>query len=431
MGSEPNRLPFGNAPQEEEPAKLISPLPDIQTLIAKIRRQADRAKTVESSVGFIDVGIEELKQIKLDGWRQYHELVDRRILDDPDPFWNYDTDLDKAINELGILRQRLILEESYQAAPVQREEPSQPKPVFTAAGEGSASTAPQVAPPAPEVMDIRQLASYLGMSDSWLYKNYESEGLPYFLLGTSLRFRKDEIDSWSKKRTEALPSDSLGVEPVKEKRAAKRSRPAPTSDNSQAILITTRLESADTSIHPKIISRMDRLVSLLYEKGYLSQGEALRFKNWMLTGARRDPGDTKIAWLKQRKSLVTCIILCHYAELVSISEAKGKEPPRPDFGATIERDFIAEDKPMLQNIDRDFAKDIDREVKFFIEYIRSYAKRNELDFPLDNSLAAALAEYFDDIDGSEGLAVEATEIKTNGKDLDFQMMKLFHTLSTS
>ena len=116
-------------------------------------------------VGYIDVGIEELRQIKIDGWKQFHELVARNRLDDPDPFWSYDSDLDKAINDLGILRQRLILEESDRSAPVRREEAPQPKPVFAAAGESPSSTiTPQSA--LPEVMDIKQLATYLRVSES-------------------------------------------------------------------------------------------------------------------------------------------------------------------------------------------------------------------------------------------------------------------------
>jgi len=426
MDSDPDRLPFWDADEEKEPAKPIPPLPDIDGLVTRIKRQADKAKTFEGKVGFIDIGVEELKQIKAEGWRQYQELVDEHNLDDPDPFWRYDTDLDRAIKELSVLRQRMIVEESERSAPARVENERKPMPMSTNAEE---SPAPPATPPAspPEIMNVSQLASYFEMSEEWVYRNYEPAEIPYGKLGTELRFRKDEIDLWWKTNQEAMQKKKRG----KRKVACEPTHQAPISNNSQASPSAPPHESPDIGIHPKITSRIDQLVSLLYEKGYLAQGESLRFKNWMLNGARRDPGDTKIAWLKQRKSLVTCIILSHYAELVGISEAKGKEPPRPDFGATIERDFIAEDKPMLQNIDRDFAKDIDREVKSFIEYIRSYAKRNDLDFPLDNSLAAALAEYYDDIDGSEGLAVEAKEIKANGKDLDFQMMKLFHSLSSS
>jgi hypothetical protein len=202
------------------------------------------------------------------------------------------------------------------------------------------------------------------------------------------------------------------------------------ASGSQASPVPSQDEEANTGVHPKILSQIERLVALLYEKSYLTQADSSRFKNWILKGARRSPNEDKIAWLKQRKSLVTCIILCHYAELVSIPETQGKKQPRPDFAASIERDFIAEGKPSLQNIDRDFARDIDREVNAFIEYMRTYARRNELEFSTNNMLAAALAEYYDDIDGSEGMAVEIKEIKNSGKDLDFAMMQLFHVLST-
>jgi len=47
-----------------------------------------------------------------------------------------------------------------------------------------------------EVMDIRQAASYLGISGDTLYR-YASEGfVPAFKLGNRWRFRKSLLDSW-------------------------------------------------------------------------------------------------------------------------------------------------------------------------------------------------------------------------------------------
>lgn len=47
-----------------------------------------------------------------------------------------------------------------------------------------------------EVMDIRQAADYLGISNDTLYR-YASEGfVPAFKLGNRWRFKKSLLDSW-------------------------------------------------------------------------------------------------------------------------------------------------------------------------------------------------------------------------------------------
>ena len=66
-------------------------------------RQSDKAKTIAGKVGFIEIGLAELQQIKIDGLRQFHELADQDNLDDHDPFWSYTDDLDKTINKLVVL----------------------------------------------------------------------------------------------------------------------------------------------------------------------------------------------------------------------------------------------------------------------------------------------------------------------------------------
>ena len=56
------------------------------------------------------------------------------------------------------------------------------------------SALPQTAPR--DVMDIRQAASYLGISADSLY-NYASQGtVPAFKLGNRWRFKKDLLDGW-------------------------------------------------------------------------------------------------------------------------------------------------------------------------------------------------------------------------------------------
>jgi excisionase family DNA binding protein len=61
-----------------------------------------------------------------------------------------------------------------------------------------------------EVMDIRQAASYLGISGDTLYR-YASEGfVPAFKLGNRWRFRKSLLDSWMDEKSGVTPA----VEPV-------------------------------------------------------------------------------------------------------------------------------------------------------------------------------------------------------------------------
>jgi excisionase family DNA binding protein len=56
--------------------------------------------------------------------------------------------------------------------------------------------------PVREVMDIRQTADYLGISEDTLYK-YAAEGfIPAFKLGNRWRFKKSLIDVWMEKMSE-------------------------------------------------------------------------------------------------------------------------------------------------------------------------------------------------------------------------------------
>ena len=57
-----------------------------------------------------------------------------------------------------------------------------------------------------EVMDIRQAASYLGISGDTLYR-YASEGfVPAFKLGNRWRFRKSLLDSWMDEKSGVTPA---------------------------------------------------------------------------------------------------------------------------------------------------------------------------------------------------------------------------------
>jgi len=47
-----------------------------------------------------------------------------------------------------------------------------------------------------EVMDIRQAASYLGISPDTLYKYASESFIPAFKLGNRWRFKKSRLDDW-------------------------------------------------------------------------------------------------------------------------------------------------------------------------------------------------------------------------------------------
>lgn len=54
--------------------------------------------------------------------------------------------------------------------------------------------------PDSEWWDINQAASYLKVSESWLYKQTRGKsGIPFAKCGRMLRFRKDALDSWMEK----------------------------------------------------------------------------------------------------------------------------------------------------------------------------------------------------------------------------------------
>lgn len=53
---------------------------------------------------------------------------------------------------------------------------------------------------AKEVMNAKQLAHYLNMSESWV-RQEKMNGLPHFYLGNKLLFNKEDIDQWRLSRT--------------------------------------------------------------------------------------------------------------------------------------------------------------------------------------------------------------------------------------
>ncbi len=51
---------------------------------------------------------------------------------------------------------------------------------------------------------VRDVATYLGMSESWVYKSSEAGILPCKRIGAALRFRPEEIRRWLERPTVSL-----------------------------------------------------------------------------------------------------------------------------------------------------------------------------------------------------------------------------------
>ena len=46
------------------------------------------------------------------------------------------------------------------------------------------------------IMGVAELAEYLGMSEKWIYDQTGGKRIPYFKLGSILKFKKTDIDKW-------------------------------------------------------------------------------------------------------------------------------------------------------------------------------------------------------------------------------------------
>lgn len=60
-----------------------------------------------------------------------------------------------------------------------------------------------------EVMTLREASQYLGITPDTLYKYLGERSIPAFKLGNRWRFKKDLLDRWMERKSEAieLPSD--------------------------------------------------------------------------------------------------------------------------------------------------------------------------------------------------------------------------------
>ena len=59
-----------------------------------------------------------------------------------------------------------------------------------------------------EIMTIKELSAYLGVTEATIYKKVSNNEIPYTKLGTLLRFPKWSIDGWISQNT-VEPPDAL------------------------------------------------------------------------------------------------------------------------------------------------------------------------------------------------------------------------------
>jgi len=52
------------------------------------------------------------------------------------------------------------------------------------------------------IWDIKSLAKYLDVKDTWVYQKIHTREIPYFKIGKYPRFRKSKIDEWLNETTQ-------------------------------------------------------------------------------------------------------------------------------------------------------------------------------------------------------------------------------------
>lgn len=61
------------------------------------------------------------------------------------------------------------------------------------------------------LLTVRQVAKYLGLSESWVRNMVDANKIPHARLGRSIRFRQEDIDNWIDSNL-AGPSGLIGGE---------------------------------------------------------------------------------------------------------------------------------------------------------------------------------------------------------------------------
>jgi excisionase family DNA binding protein len=56
------------------------------------------------------------------------------------------------------------------------------------------------------IMNVRELAMYLRLSEAKVYRMANSGSVPAFRVGKSWRFKKDMIDDWIQRQVKSVPA---------------------------------------------------------------------------------------------------------------------------------------------------------------------------------------------------------------------------------
>jgi hypothetical protein len=291
-------------------------------------------------------------------------------------------------------------------------------------------------------MDIKQLATYLKMSESWLYKNYESEGIPHFWLGTSLRFRKDEVDERSRANGKANPTATSSPKPEesnshhpipkrREERELSKTGPTP-NDEDHAVDISTLPEP-----NQRTISIVDKLIPMLCNKVLLPVSESAKLREWLLYNAPDRRPQDRVRWPSDdRRSLATFIVLCQHADIIHLgtTHKKKESPIGPVYSVALRNGFLLASGPITtgiaESIDRSHLSPLENKVITF-ETMLSDMVRTDIDpgRPWPHQLFCALQTYFGEIVGSPNYSTQAASIMTVCKTIDMSIMRIFFDVS--
>jgi excisionase family DNA binding protein len=50
--------------------------------------------------------------------------------------------------------------------------------------------------PSNRLLNVEEVANYLGVRTSWIYDNWKAKGIPFLRIGGQLRVRYGDLDAW-------------------------------------------------------------------------------------------------------------------------------------------------------------------------------------------------------------------------------------------
>ena len=188
---------FGpNSPDEHVGKQIKLPiLQDPLEIYQEVIKLVDKSKKTTTKLKYIDYGIQKLESMIAKGRQAFHELYPEGKINEPDDYWNYDTQSTNTIKELTVLRQKIEAEE---IGALEHTEDHLNATMNTVKNNVNVP-----ATQFPELMNSEQAAEYIQMSVSWIRKFFRRESIPHYILGEkTIRFKKGELDTWIMTRRE-------------------------------------------------------------------------------------------------------------------------------------------------------------------------------------------------------------------------------------